>query len=102
MPPEEDKTYPDPTRFGGMPAYGFYIRHVNGLDLSDIDMSYLKADARPPFMITDVQHSYLDHVVAPHDPDVPMFLLQNVEDFTTHQVRGIFDVHLDSVEKEQL
>ncbi len=37
--PEAINGYPDPDMFGAMPAYGFYCRHVNGLRLSNFDLS---------------------------------------------------------------
>jgi len=38
-----------------MPSYGFYIRHVDGIKLRDIEVSYLNDDARPAFIFDDVK-----------------------------------------------
>jgi hypothetical protein len=97
---EEVKGYPDPTRFGGEPSYGFYIRHVDGLELIDIDMNTKAADVRPPFFATDVKHLYLEHVTANRAANTPMFMLQSVKDFTTVRVSGVTDMHLDDVGRE--
>ncbi|MFI5161264.1 MAG: glycoside hydrolase family 28 protein [Sphingobacteriales bacterium] len=53
--PENEKNYPEPSMFGSMPAYGFYIRHVDGLKLRDVEVSYLNADARSAFIFDDVK-----------------------------------------------
>ncbi|HWD89753.1 MAG TPA: glycoside hydrolase family 28 protein [Mucilaginibacter sp.] len=52
--PELEKNYPEPSMFGTMPSYGFYIRHVDGIKLRDIEVSYLNADLRPAFIFDDV------------------------------------------------
>ncbi|MCF6287054.1 MAG: glycoside hydrolase family 28 protein, partial [Candidatus Hydrogenedentes bacterium] len=40
--------------FGDLPAYGFYFRHVKGLRLNDLDLTYEKPDARPALFAEDV------------------------------------------------
>src|SRR5207247_830512 len=52
-PPEKENDYPEPSMFGEIPAYGFFIRHVRGLEMNGVNVSYLKDDARAPFIITD-------------------------------------------------
>lgn len=53
--PENEKNYPEPSMFGNMPAYGFYIRHVAGLKLRDVEVSFLNDDPRPAFMLDDIK-----------------------------------------------
>lgn len=99
-PSEEVKGYPDPTRFGGEPAYGFYVRHVKDLELTDVELSANKPDVRPPFYVQDVGSLYLDHVSATHRAKVPMFVLDGVKEFTTEQVDGVADMRLKNVGRE--
>jgi polygalacturonase len=54
-PPEVEDKYPDPPMFGGLPAYGFYFRHVRNLRLSNIDLSVESPDSRPDIAFDDVQ-----------------------------------------------
>lgn len=61
--PEYEKDYPEPYRFGVMPAYGFFVRHVKGLDMRDVEVSYLNPEERPAFLYEDVDGKVLDHVV---------------------------------------
>ena len=53
--PELEKNYPEPSMFGTTAAYGFYIRHMDGLKLRDVEVSYLNEDARPAFVMDDVK-----------------------------------------------
>ena len=63
-PPEKENAYPEPTMFGELPAYGFFIRHVKGIEMRDVEVSYLKEDARPPFVLNDVMGADFFHVLA--------------------------------------
>ncbi|GGA95423.1 hypothetical protein GCM10011511_18500 [Puia dinghuensis] len=52
--PEYEKDYPEPYRFGVMPAYGFFVRHVKQLHMRDVEVSYMSPEARPAFLFDDV------------------------------------------------
>jgi len=52
--PEFEKDYPEPYRWGVMPAYGFFVRHVKGLNMRGVQVSCMTPDARPPFVIDEV------------------------------------------------
>jgi polygalacturonase len=97
---EQMKGYPDPSRFGGEPSYGFYIRHVSGLEMTNVDITRKAPDLRPPFFVKDVQHFYLDHVTAMPGERTPMFEMDGVEDFTSMQVSGMDNQHLEAVGRE--
>lgn len=62
VPPENETGYPEPYRQGVMPAYGFFVRHVNGLEMPNVSASYLKEDLRPAFVFDDVTRAELDTV----------------------------------------
>jgi polygalacturonase len=101
-PPEKEDTYPEPTMFGELPAYGFFIRHVKGLQLRDVELNYLKEDLRPAFWLNDVNGVEFLHVGAQHSMSVPIFDLRNVTDFSTHQCWPLADTRLEKVEKKKL
>ena len=96
-PPEKEDTYPEPTMFGELPAYGFFIRHVNGLQMNDIDVKYLKDDARPAFWLNDVKAVEFYRLRAQHGADVPSFVLKDVENFSLQQSSPLPDMRLDRV-----
>jgi len=83
--PEREKDYPEPVMFGEIPAYGFFIRHVEGIEMSDVEVSYMKEDLRPPFVLNDVKDADFFRLKAQHGPNLPTFILADVEDFTVQQ-----------------
>ncbi|HVT88728.1 MAG TPA: glycoside hydrolase family 28 protein [Tepidisphaeraceae bacterium] len=102
QPAERIREYPEPRMFGMIPAYGFYIRHVKGLEMANITLSYMNRDFRPAFILEDVKDAEFENIKAQHETDVPTFVLKNVENFTARQVEGVADVKKDRVESEQL
>jgi polygalacturonase len=52
--PEREASYPKGTMFGTLPAYGFFVRHVNGLKMADISMAFDGQEARPAMILDDV------------------------------------------------
>ena len=101
-PPEGETEYPEPMRFGPMPAYGFFVRKVNGIEFNNVEVGYLQEDLRPAFVLSGVAHSEFNHVKAQHAPDVPSFDLRDVKDFATWHVRGIPDTHVESSGEKRL
>lgn len=53
--PEKSESYPKGDMFGVLPAYGFYCRHVKGLCLHNLDLSFEKEDERPAIIADDVR-----------------------------------------------
>ena len=62
MPPEQEKTYPEPWMFGTIPAKGMFIRHARGVSLSDIHFHYAKPDGRPLFVTDDAGEVYYHRI----------------------------------------
>jgi polygalacturonase len=53
--PENEKGYPENRMFGHyLPAYGFFIRHVEGLKMQNINLSLSRPDARSVIRMDDV------------------------------------------------
>ena len=52
--PERVGDYPEFSMFGELPAWGFYIRHVDGLTLKNIKLSITAPDYRPAIVFDDV------------------------------------------------
>lgn len=100
-PPEKEDAYPEPTMFGEMPAYGFFIRHVKGLEMRDVEVSNLKDDARTAFILNDVKGVDFRHVKAQHGESVATFSLINVEGFSTRDCWPIPDARLDRVDAKK-
>jgi polygalacturonase len=101
QPAEKENAYPEPTMFGTMPAYGFFIRHVKGIELRDVEVSYIKDDARPAFVLEDVKGVEFNHVKAQHADDSPVFVLKNVRDFGTFHCPQFQDLKKEKVESDK-
>ncbi len=76
-PPELEKGYPDPDLFGITPAYGMFIRHVKGIELNGVEVTYEKEDARPAFQLVDVQDDSFINVKGMHAPNVQTIVRKN-------------------------
>ena len=96
-PPEKEADYPEPVMFGEMPAYGFFVRHVRGLEMSDVQVSFMAEDLRPAFVLSDVRDAEFRNVRAQLTQGVPTFILKNVEDFGVRQSRPVPDTQLERV-----
>jgi polygalacturonase len=90
-PPERENAYPEPGMFGPTPAYGFYVRHVSGIEFSNVQVSYDGDEARPAFYLNDVENVDFIHVKAKRTEDVPEFVLKNVSNFRTHYTSSVPD-----------
>jgi hypothetical protein len=99
--PEEEKTYPETSIFGITPAYGFYIRHVNGIELDGVEVGFATEDRRPPFVLQDVSDVELHDVNAEKAAGVPTAVLRNVERFRSYHSRAIPDVKIERVERRE-
>lgn len=52
--PEEIRAYPKSGMFGDLPAYGFYVRHVDGIKMHNVHLDVLNEDLRPAIMFDQV------------------------------------------------
>lgn len=100
--PEYEKDYPEPGRWKVMPSYGFFIRHVKNLKMHDVQISYLKDEARPPFLLDDVKGAILYDIQAKKDTGAPTLLLKNVTGLTLYHVDQVKDMSIKTTGKETL
>jgi polygalacturonase len=101
-PPEKETDYPEPTMFGEMPAYGFFIRHVRGLQLTGVSLSSLKDDARPPFIINDGKAIELRNIKAAHASGIPTFSLRDIENFSIQDSYPLENLRLPSAKQRTI
>ena len=101
-PPERENIYPEPAMFGDLPAYGFFIRHIKGLQMRDVEVSYLTSDQRPAFWLNDVIGAEFIHVKAQREVDVPTFVLKHVSNFSLQQSWPLADQRLEKVDTRKL
>ena len=60
--PEKASAYPEFSMFGELPAWGFYVRHVDGLLMKNVRLSIQSPDYRPAFVFSDVSGLALQSV----------------------------------------
>ncbi len=80
--PEKEKDYPEPNMFGVTPAHGFFVRHVNFLEMNGIEISHYNDDARPAFVLEDVEGADFGRIKAGTMAGAPAFVLNNVKHFS--------------------
>lgn len=64
---ENIKGYPEFTMFGELPSWGFYVRHVNGIEMKNIKLMLEKEDFRPAFVFDDVNGLVMKDINVPSD-----------------------------------
>jgi polygalacturonase len=101
-PPEKETDYPEPSMFGVIPTYGFYIRHVKGIEMNNVEVSYLKSELRPPFLLSDVKGADFFRIKAERATDAPTFMLKDVENFSLQESHPLPDKRLERVKQEKL
>jgi hypothetical protein len=93
--PEDEKVYPEPGRFGTIPSWGMFARHVQGLSLDHVELRTLKEDLRPSVILDDVAGADFDHVKALPASGVPTVVLKNVDGFAARDCPGLPDTRRD-------
>jgi len=90
--PEDPKAYPEPSKFGTIPAWGLWARHVRGLSLDRVEFRFARDDFRPTVILDDVSEARLDSVKLPHAAGAASIVLRNVDGFALLGRAGIADV----------
>jgi polygalacturonase len=101
QPPEIENAYPEPGRFGLMPASGFFLRHMRNLEMSHVEIANTTPDARPAFYLTDVTRADFFAVTAPRSAD-GAFALHEVKDLRIGWSRAAADTVLASIDNKTL
>ena len=100
VPPEAADKYPDPGMFGPMPAGGFYLRHVKNLEMSHVEIAPMTPDARPSFVLEDVERADFLAITAPTQPQA--FALRQVKDLRVNLSRAAKDTRLPSADGQMI
>jgi len=96
--PEDESKYPEPTMFGGTPAYGFYVRHLNGLSMSNVQIKTENPDARPAVILDQVNGAEFFRLQSPVSPSAPVLSLRNVSGFEIRYSHPVKDVRVPRAE----
>jgi polygalacturonase len=97
--PEAIEKYPDPHMFGPVsPSQGFFLRHINNLEMSHVEIQPAASDARPSFYLDSINRADFIAVTAPTTP--PAFALNKVTDLRILLSRAAKDTQLDNVDQK--
>ena len=99
--PENIEKYPDPPMFGtDTPSQGFFVRHVNNLEMSHVEIAPAQPDARPSFCLEEVNRADFIAVTAPTSPAA--FALNKVTDLRIAISRAAKDTQLATANNQSL
>jgi polygalacturonase len=101
QPAENETGYPDPHMFGPMPAHGFYIRHVNNIELTNVEIASASPDARPAFVLDTVTDADFFRLKLPGDSHQPAFRLRKISNFRIFGSPKIKDKEIAATESEE-
>ena len=101
QPTEQEDNYPDPGRFGVIPATGFFLRHVRNLEMSHVEIANTVPDARPAFYLNDVNRADFFAISAPRGAE-GAFALHGVKDLRIAWSRAASDTNLSSIDHKVL
>ncbi len=76
--PEQVSEYPEFSMFGELPVWGFYARHVVGLNLKNITVKAKNKDYRPAIAFDDVTKLKIENVKVLEKDDKQQFIFRNV------------------------
>lgn len=58
---EDVKGYPQPTVWGNLPSYGFFIRHVEQVSIDNLELASEGMEPREPIILVDVDKYITDN-----------------------------------------
>ena len=72
--PELVTSYPEFSMFGELPAWGFYVRHADGITMKNVKIKIRKPDYRPAMVFDDVNKPYIENLkIKGDDKPNPLF-----------------------------
>ena len=100
VPPEALAAYPDPPMFGPMPAQGFFLRHIRNFEMSHVEIAPMTPDARPSFVLDDVNRADFFAITAPTSPAA--FDLRRATDVRLHWSRAAKDAVIATAQNQHI
>jgi polygalacturonase len=98
--PELEDAYPELLRFGPTPTHGFFIRHLERLEMSHVEIAPANPDPRPAFWLEDVHRADFFAVTAPSGQ--PNLSLHGVTDLRVGWSRAAKDATLARADNQSI
>ncbi|EDY18687.1 glycoside hydrolase family 28 [Chthoniobacter flavus Ellin428] len=77
--PEQEDRYPEFSMFGELPAWGFYVRHAEGITFENVTLRATAKDFRSVMVFDDASNVQLNHVQMGPAGDNPVIVLRGVD-----------------------
>ena len=87
--PEAEDEYPEFSMYGELPAWGFYIRHVNGLKMNNITLSIDEKDYRSAIVLDDVKNLESTNLTIEGDKKSAKIILHNTENIKMDKTESV-------------
>ncbi len=78
--PEKEDAYPEFSMFGELPAWGLYVRHMDGLIMKNIRLRIEAPDYRPGIVFDDVHDLDMESVFIDGDRKKNLIIMRNTSD----------------------
>ncbi len=88
--PEKVADYPEFSMFGELPAWGFYVRHVEGLSFKNIKLSIAAPDYRPALIFDDVKQLEIRQLNIEGDTKEKQIILRNTEKVSMDKEQSVW------------
>jgi polygalacturonase len=98
---EAETGYPEPTMFGITPASGFYLRHVQNIEMNHVEIANVMPDYRPAFHLDHVERADFFAITAPRGTE-GAFSLRQVKDLRVGWSRAANDTVLEDIDYKRL
>jgi hypothetical protein len=85
--PENAAEYPEFHMFGELPSWAFYVRHVKGLTMKNVNLKVWERDFRPAFVFDDVDGLMLDKIDIHPTNQASQIILKDVRNHSISKVR---------------
>ncbi len=89
--PEMIRDYPEPMLFGTLPSWGIYVRHAARVQLTDITLGLLGADARPAIELDDVAAADVAGLRLPDRNSTGSWVMKNATGLRVRDCDGLAD-----------
>lgn len=90
--PENTSHYPEFSMFHELPAWGFYVRHMDGLILKNIKLSIEAPDYRPALVFDDVRNLDITSLMILGDSKGKQIVLHNTENVKIDKDKAVLRV----------
>jgi polygalacturonase len=90
--PEKEAAYPEFSMFGELPAWGLYVRHVDGLTLKNISLRIEEQDYRHAVIFDDVKNLDIQSVNISGDNKSKHIVLHNTENVSIDNSQAVMKI----------